>query len=514
MTLGRAKFLFLAALFLSVLHGVHYAHALDPRFELSPQALHQKLPDKHLPPASPAKKTPEPLRQGAGETTYTVKQGDHLMKILMRDFGMGNKEAEALIPEIKSRNHLVDTRRLRTGKRIIIPLPEKSAKYVVRPARSAKFRRPKPSDKNHELALFKGAPETGNEGIGNARAVWEKLIPVKQSAHDAISIRGKNYSLDLAPDRYPLFPAADGGKILIEAGSRLSPIVKSLIHDHDPGIRFVAYTSQNRMRFFADLLAAAGFYSVEENFTVAFGADPKLTVTTDFKIENDSNSSLQQNIFLLNVEARHGSFPATLSDYLAKQGFKVIDLYPANQRDKIRTDDRIHVITEKEPSTLADRLMSALGLTYEQDKEIDLFSMDEGGVALRVKADRYFEKNDERFVVSVFKGDPENYTLLRLLESQHYHVIVLTPDEDFRSIASKFLSQLNLPGRYAMQDLFASGVLPYNIQMTGLMVNPPGKRGKLFLTSSQPDPIIGELLELNGYTIFGSKEDVVSKDSR
>jgi hypothetical protein len=504
----RAMFLLLAAILLSVFQGGQRAHAIDPRFELNPQVLQQKLPAR-TPAASPAKMLAEPPRKGAGETTYTVKPGDHLMKILVRDFGMGNIEAAALIPEIKRRNQLGNSRRLRTGMRIIIPLSAKNARNVVKPARSAKYNRTKSADKKtagHELALFKRAPETENDGIGNARVVWGKLVPAKQSANDAVSIRGQNYSLDLAPDRFPLFPAADGGKILIEAGGKLSPIVKSLIQDHDPGIRFVAYNPQNRKRFFADLLSSAGFYSVEENFTVAFGADPKLTVTTDFKIENDSNSSLQQNIFLLNIDPHQGSFPPPLSDYLAKQGFKVIDLYPDGMREKSRTENRIHVITEREPSSLADRLMSALNLGYEQNKEIDLLSMEEGGVSLRVKADRYFEKNGERFVVSVFNGDLENYTLLRILESQRYHVIVLTADEDFRTIAGKFLAELHLPGRYAMQDLLVSGELPYNIQMSGLMVNSPDKRGKLFLTSSQPDRIISDLLELNGYTIHGSNE--------
>ena len=43
------------------------------------------------------------------------------------------------------------------------------------------------------------------------------------------------------------------------------------------------------------------------------------------------------------------------------------------------------------------------------------------------------------------------------------------------------------------------------------MINSPDKRGKLFLTVSQPDRIIGELLELNGYAILGSSEEAVNK---
>ncbi len=506
MTFCRTIFLYIAPLFLSVFLGGNCALALDPRFELNTQELQQKLPARSS-PAPPAKMAPEPQRKSAGETTYIVKPGDHLMKILVRGFGMGNKEAKILIPEIKRRNQLGDTQRLRTGMRLIIPLSARTSGHVVRAARGAKYKRTKPTDtkiSGQGFALFKRSAETENDGIGNARAVWEKLVPTGQSSHDAVSIRGNNYSLDLAPDRFPIFPAVDGGKILIEAGGRLSPIVKSLIQDHDPDTRFVAYNPKNQKRFFADLLVAARFYSVEESFTVAFGTDPKLTVTTDFKIENDSDSSLQQNIVLLNIDPRQGNFPPPLTDFLARQGFRVIDLYPDTMREKSRSDNRIQIITAKESSSLADSLMSALDLGYEQNKEIDLLSMEEGGVSLRVKADRYFEKNGEKFVVSVFNGDLENYTLLRLLESERYHVIVLNPDEDFRAITGKFLAQLHLPGRYGMQDLLAPGAHPYNIRMSGLMVNSPDKRGKLFLTGSQPDRIIGELLELNGYAILGS----------
>ena len=55
MTFCRAMLLFLAALVLTVFHGGHRAHALDPRFELNPQALQQKLPAKTPTTASPAK---------------------------------------------------------------------------------------------------------------------------------------------------------------------------------------------------------------------------------------------------------------------------------------------------------------------------------------------------------------------------------------------------------------------------------------------------------------------------
>ena len=504
--------LLLATFSLTVFLGGSLAHAIDPRFELDPRMLQQKLPPV-TPPVSPAKESAPP-RSGTGETSYTVKRGDSLVKILRRDFGKSRSDARALVPEIERRNRLGKAKRLEAGRQIIIPLPVKSVKVAARTVRSRKRSAPKTLEKKtigHRLALFKGSAETGNDGVESARLVWEKLLPGQHLSNDALSIKGDNYTLDLSPDRFPILPAADGGKILVEAGGKLSPLVKSLIQGHDPGTRIVTYTPNNRKRFFANLLSAAGFYSVEEDFTVAFGSDPKLTVTTDFKVENDANSALQHDIYLFNSEPRSGSIPAVLADYLAGQGFKVIDFYPSGQRERPMAGSSIDVINDKEPSALADKVMSALGLGYEQEREIDLLSMREGGVALRVKADRYFEKNGERYVVSFFKGDPENYTLLRLLETERYHVIMLTPGEDFRSVAGKILSQLRLPGRYEMQKLIASSDMPYTIQMSGFMLNASDKRGKLFLTGSSPDRLIGELLELNGYTIHDSHDAVVRK---
>jgi hypothetical protein len=507
MTNRPALFLLLAPLLLSIFTGDYPAYAIDPRFELDPRMLQQKLPPKP-PPVSQAKESAA-ARPAQGETSYRVKRGDSLTKILMRDYGMSKDRAKALIPEIRRRNRLGETGGLKAGINIILPLQDKGAKSVSRSARRVKKVARKPAGGEivaHRLSLYKGAGETGNGGIVSARLIWEKLLPGRQPSKEAVSIKGNSYSLELDPERFPLFPAADGGKILIEASGELSPLVRSLIQQNDPKTRIVTYTPSNQKRFFAGLLSAAGFYSVEEDFSVAFGADPILTVSTDFKVENDSNSPLQNDIFLFNTGSRSGGFPPALTEYMASQGFRVIDSNSSGITESTPVDGAVSVITEKEPSVMADRLMSALNLGYVKEKEIDLLNMGDGGIGLRVKADRYFEKNGEKFVVSAFKGDPENYTILRLLEAQRYHVIMLTPEEDFRSVSGKILSQLRLPSRYEMQELLGSGDIPYTIRMSGIMVKTPGKQGKIFLTAARPERIITELLELNGYIIHDSPD--------
>ena len=495
----------MAVFVLSLFHAALPAYALDPRFDLDTDKLRQKMPEKTGQVSPPAKAaTP---RGDAGQTVYTVKPGDFLMKILMREFGMNDDAASGLLPEIQRLNHISDVHRLKIGARLVIPLTAKNEHRTAKRDHSAVNQPIKPVDEKSVDPGFRfmmRSRETGNEDVENVKLIWEKLIPRRNWPNDAVSIQGKNYSLDLKANSFPLFPAADGGKILVEVGGRLSPLVKSLIREHDSGIRFVIYTPRNPKRFFSSMLSAAGFYSVEENFSIDFGDDPKLSVTADFKVEKNEEGALQQDIALINIDPRRVGLPDILADYLGHQGLHVVEPYQAGVRERQQGGGQIQVVADRDPLVMADKLMNALELAWERDRDVVLNMMD-GEVALRVKVDRYFEKNGEKFVLSTFHGDAESYTLLMLLESIGYKVIIFSPDEDFRTVARTFLSRIHLPSQYTLHNLLDSKDIRYGIRMSGVMLTPPGGRGKLFLTSSQPDGLIGDLLSLNGYTLLGNR---------
>ncbi|ACM19668.1 murein/chitin-binding LysM domain protein [Geotalea daltonii FRC-32] len=57
----------------------------------------------------------------SGHMSYTVKNGDHIFKILMKHFGMTNAAAEKLIPEVVTLNKIADIRKLNIGQTILIP---------------------------------------------------------------------------------------------------------------------------------------------------------------------------------------------------------------------------------------------------------------------------------------------------------------------------------------------------------------------------------------------------------
>ena len=488
------------------------ALAIDPRFELDPQQLDQKgTPAKPSTPATPgAKHAPKRERSSAGTVRYTIRPGDHLYRILMVEYGLSEARAEALIPKVKQLNGIRDIRRLKVGSSIVIPLTEARRKEHDhdgghrRGGRHLSAKRETPSQILNMINVT-GSSDTGV--VSAARQVWDRLLPSSPGKMEGIEINGQNFDLSIDQDRFPTLPAADGGTILVDAGGRLPPLVRSLVTEAGDRVRIVSDDPASKRRFFASLLSAAHFFSVSENFSVDFGTDPQLTVTSDFKIEKRPDSLLKQDLTLLNVSEARSGMPNSLVSFLNRQGFEVIEPFPPARRMAAASDGNlIYKITGKSAPEVADRLMNALDIHYSRDTKVELYGPRDSGLRLDIHADRFFETGGERYVVSNFNGDPVFYTLMRLLETRGYRVIILEQKDDFKRVTEKFISRLRVPGSYAKQRLWPGQDAPYSIQMSGFMLRNPQTGKKIFLTGRDLDPLITELATLNGYTVLSGQD--------
>jgi hypothetical protein len=478
------------------------SRAMDPKFELDVKSLDQKATAPAAKAAVAPKAAPvaRPPAAGSGEILYTVKPGDHLFKILMFEFGLGNRETEELIPEVKRLNGITDIRRLKVGSTLRIPRGGPSAPLPATAADPSAARPASPDKPVIQSFRMLKVADGGN--LGPVRQLWPRLVPTSSLSPESVRMQGEKYSLSLDAERYPTLAANDGGTIVVDAGGTLPPLVRSLILGKDPKIRIIAENPANRRRFMASLLGAAKFYSVEENFVLTFGADPRLTVTSDFKIEKNPDSLLRQEVVLLNVGDGRRAMPAPLLTYLKGEGFEVLDLIPSSQEPSRAVRGELHQIAGREPAGIADGLLRALALRFERDRTVELFSPQEFGVNLNVKADRYFEDGGNRYVVSFFNGDPVSYTLTRLLETKGYKVILLDGGDDFRKVSEKLLTRLRVPGYYASHSLWTAADLPYQVQLSGVLLPDRRNQGRsLLLTNREINPLFRELVQTNGYTV-------------
>lgn len=417
------------------------ADAIDRRFELDPQMLDRKIP-----------------------TVSTVKERQPLKKV--------------------------------------VPM---SAKPAPLPATVANSARPlsanTPGSTPPLMSLYKTQVAKGNPGIETVRSVWDQLVPAV-AGEAPLEIKEDNFSLVLDPERYRMFPAADGGRIIIDAERSLPPLVKSLIQEKLPDVRVISESPATGRRFYVTLLQAAGFYSVEPDFIAEFGDDPRLSVRADYRIEKTSESLVNgEAVLLFTVPGRY-ALPGTLQKFLGRGGFRVVepdlpqhDIPPARHR-------YVHVPSGSQ-FQVADSVLAALTIDTEIGKPILFTGWSQQGISLSVRADRSFEYKGRRYVLSVFDGNPVNYTLTRLLETQGVTVVVLGRDDDFSTVTRKILGALKLPVAYDSHRLWPLRETPYSVQVTGFLLRDPATDRSLFLTDRELDPTFSDLVTRNGYAISG-----------
>jgi len=486
--------------------------AMDPAFEIDSKVLQGfKAPSGPVPKAG--KRVEHPAATGAkspGNTRgvqHTVRAGDNLFRILMRDYGLSNAQAEASIKEILRENRINDIKRLKVGQIITLPVSQRGEgdtaagdRRMRRNKRQLQAKHGVSGAPAQSLMLESPAMPSTQETALQLSEFWKKMVP-NGDVQKPLSFQSPAFSLTLDPRRYPIYSAMKGARLVVDTNGTIPPLVKSLIMEKDPSVRFISGSPANGRKLLAAMLDAAGFYSVEENFVMEFGVDPQLKVHSDFKVEKTTESLIKQDVVLLNGGSV--ALPRPLVSFLEKQGFSPLEPF-ASQKPVVTRPSvgQVRQITARNSPDLVDAILTSLSVPYRSNFPVDVFSADNNGISLSVKADRYFERNGQRCVVSGFDGDPVTYTLFRILETKGYHSIILDGKDDFRKVSEKILAALHLPASYARQEMWPDSGSGYSLSMSGFRLegaDVPG--GSLFLTNLNLDPIIRDLLKENGYDV-------------
>lgn len=342
---------------------------------------------------------------------------------------------------------------------------------------------------------------TSQEAAFKFTEFWKTVAPQASLVQKPLVFHSPAYSLTLDPQKFPVFSAMDGARIVVDQEASIPPLVKSLIMEQEPGIRIVSESPVNSRPFLASMLDAAGFYSVEEDFTVEFGVDPRLRVHSDFKVEKTAESLIKQDVALVN--SGRVALPQALTSFLKKEGFTAHEPFASLKPAVVGGPQYpVYQVSASNRIEMVDTILTALSVGYRSDYQVDVFGRDNNGISLSVRAQRYFERNGQRCVVTGFDGDPVTYTLFRILETKGYKVVILDGQDDFRKVSEKVLASLHLPAQYAFHTLWPDNGSNYSLQMSGFRLEGaavPG--GALFLTNLQLDPVIRDLLSVNGFDV-------------
>ncbi|TLN03213.1 peptidoglycan-binding protein LysM [bacterium] len=469
--------------------GSRDSFALDPMFELDTKTLggkNQAGPKAGEPlTREPAEGLSRPKPQTDQSASASPKRKPRVRgEIAQKPSGRGKVSRS------------VSARKRTKGRRFDQPFSGSIVRSGVKRAKSSKKAPAATVSQSFRIPAVKG------QDIQWTREVWDRILQQGRQETAPLVVQERNFSLSLDPERYPVLPAADGGKIVIDEEGTLSPLVKTILREKDPGIRIVTGNPYDRKSFFSSLLAAARFYSVEENFSVDFGTDPKLTVTTDFKIEKTAESLLKNDIVLVNLQGNRKGLPPSLRAFLDKEGFQVVETSPVYS-DEPDGQKILYSIEGSGRDSIVDDLYSALSVSCEKNRGLLLDDGALSGVTLSVRADRYSENNNQKVVVSFSEENPVQYTLLRLLELKGYRVVMLNPEDDFKEISEKLLPALGVSAVYGMQHLWKQDGTPFNVQLSGFVVSEGDRSGtRKILTNIPIDPLVEELARYKGFDVI------------
>lgn len=455
------------ALFYAVTAGSGLSYAAGSPFELDVKDLDASGGAKARPHKKEHRHTKKSSEKKAEQkreevSSYTVKQGDFIYKILTSDYGMSSQEADARIPEIQALNK-VDIRNLSVGQTILIPrgkhpLQTAQSESSAKRSRRRHARQEKPAAQQETVAVQAPPVQPLPE---NRAALVSLLLPARVTT--PLTVGGRT----LDPAEYQIFTAADGGTIIVDGKNALSEDFKKGAATTDPHLRFVSEDPADARKFLAAVLQKGGFAEVAADRVESFGESPRLSIRADFRVVMPGKEGAGQ-VVLLDLAPPAGFPSQRLAAYLAGKGVRLATpLSPVVAADLRRTAV-VSVSEGSNPCERADALLDALKLKESPaaGKGILLRCTDSGAV---------------------------DYTLERLLENDGYRVIRLAQGDDAQKIAETVLGKLKLPAASGKQTLSYGEKSGVTAEVEGFLVDRDGKR--TLIVTAPLEPGLRDLLE-------------------
>lgn len=333
----------------------------------------------------------------------------------------------------------------------------------------------------------------------SARSVWSRLVTSESAPAPQVQYRSPRYSLSLDPSSYLLLATPGRGSVLVDSRGKLPPAIETLLREKYPNLVVISEPASNRKRFFSSLLRAGRFYSTEEDFSVSFGDDPRVTVEADFKVEKGPESVLAQDVVLLNVSQDRVGFPSGLTRLLADNGFQLIE-GASPEAKKIRNRHLLQVVATENPKKILDCLLDVLSVRYVR-KHVTLLVREESGLRLELLVDRFFRYRGEDYVALLADDEQSGANLIPLLEGHGIGVVALEQGDNLASVTSKLATALELKLELKEHELWPRRQKGYGVSLSGIMIRNRKNGAKTFLTDRPLSPAVREMVQLNGYRI-------------
>jgi hypothetical protein len=415
--------------------------------------------------------TPSSLPPSFTFEEYTVKQGQNLSTILMKDYNVPKSQIYnqylklfcGLNPDIN------DPDLIYANQKVYIPVYKTTSKEERKLAK----RKVKKALITKKIDEKKGP--TAFEGTkwekGSVKA--ERKIPIiaeynPNTVKDTIGTffkdigggyvnRGNYYipiagggELTLDTGTFPVVEMKSGKKVIIDFDDELPASMEELIESNWEKYKIINIKREDTIEsMLSRIVPQLGPYSMIKGDNPIELKD-KITakIWADWVITKKQSGTQKDRIFAVNFigKGEKGTPPA-VKNYIESRGVRVIDLSFAEDNKQIGNQEKGTTRFEKEvdslySSTNKDLICSLLSLInqpFSKDVKVPLQKTDSSSFKMGVTADISMEKGDDSCLISL-QGLSDN--LLKILHENGFKVLNIQNDEASESVIAKVLDFL------------------------------------------------------------------------
>ncbi|GFO62484.1 LysM peptidoglycan-binding domain-containing protein [Geomonas paludis] len=362
---------------------------------------HKQVPKKKEPEAKAQHETKKEHAAPSGEyVRYTIKPGDHIFKILVGHFGMSNEAAERLVPEIVELNDIKNIKTLEVGRTLLIP----AAPLHGAGAKPAKKEKPRPhSEGPSTKAKAAETPKEAKPAPAQAPRAPEPAAETPRApepaapavtAPKAAPAPAPKAPVPAAPQPAPVPATKPAPAPQPPAATKAEPVTKAAEPVPTPAPK-------------------AAPVPAPKPAPVPVPAPP------------------------------HQPAPAPAPKAAAAPAAPAVPQAPT----------WVCPVGRHDAASVVDSVLNAISATWSRNKIIQ--SAAGAATPFSIRVDRYFEYKGNRYIVSIGENDPYNYTLIRILETAGYRVLMLTGKEDFKTVAERLFKLVGVApdfGPHALQE--------------------------------------------------------------
>lgn len=352
---------------------------------------------------------------------YTVKKGDHLVKIVK---GLFNIPQEHLYNEylelIKTLNpSIVDLDRVYPGQ--VVRLPIYSPQIVRLPVR----RTPSPKQKykvqkveRHILndQLMQIFTLMGEEWVQTG----EHFIPLKSSGE--VNLRAKSF---------PIINLSNGNKVIVDLYGNLPKKMANLIQSSWENYKIVRLGKEEDLRSALNKILPVCDYNkiYESGEPFELGGDIPLRLTADWIIKPTATPSGEKDnmIMITLVHDPDPKTPQPIKGFLGSLGIKAID-YPSGDGPIDESTDKVEILKPgNDMSSLTEMLLNLTGQEYKKQVQISVYQSGKGDFDLVINADFLLNMDGKDSIIDLTGLDDH---ITSLLKEHQFSVLSLAGEKD------------------------------------------------------------------------------------